>query len=47
LRKKSFQLGPALFGSIGLHAAIVVLLVVQFPRETTRLVLSAVPVEIV
>jgi protein TonB len=47
LRKKSFQLGPALLGSIGLHAAIIILLVVEFPRETTRLVLSAVPVEIV
>lgn len=47
MRKKSFQLGPALLGSIGLHAAIIILLVVEFPRETTRLVLAAVPVEIV
>ena len=47
MRKKSFQLGPALIGSIGLHVALVILLVVEFPRETTRLVLSAVPVEIV
>ena len=47
MRKKSFQLGPALLGSIGLHVAIIVLLVVEFPREASRLVLSAVPVEIV
>ena len=47
MRKKSFQLGPALLGSIGLHAAVILLLVIEFPHETTKLVLSAVPVEIV
>lgn len=46
MRKKSFQLGPALLGSIAFHAAIIVLLVVEFPNQT-RLVLSAVPVEII
>jgi outer membrane biosynthesis protein TonB len=45
LRKKS-SLGPALIASIGLHVAAIVLMVVEFPNQT-RLVLSAVPVEIV
>ena len=47
MRKKSFQLGPALLGSIGLHVVLIILFVVEFPHEASRLVLSAVPVEIV
>lgn len=47
VRKRSFSLGPALIASVGIHVAVIVLLIVEFPRETTRLVLSAVPVEIV
>lgn len=46
MRKKSFKFGPALIGSIALHAAIIALLVFEFPNQT-RLVLSAVPVEII
>lgn len=47
MRERKNSLGPALIGSVVLHVGIIALLVFEFPRETSRLVLSAVPVEII
>lgn len=47
MRERKNSLGPALIGSVILHVGVIALLVFEFPRETSRLVLSAVPVEIV
>lgn len=47
MSKRPFKFGPALIGSIALHAGLIALLVFEFPREARQLVLSAVPVEVI
>lgn len=47
MRERKNSLGPAVIGSVALHVGVIALLVFEFPRETTNLVLSAVPVQII